>query len=125
MKREYDFSKAKRGPLIPRAPDKAPVTIWLDKEAIDYLQSIVDQAGGGDFEELINAVLCERISAYKREVGEDESYFSKRAARADVPAALKIFVGAGVDNPPRPDDRIIERRPKKTSFKKTARRIAK
>jgi hypothetical protein len=38
---------------------------------------------------------------------------------------LKIFVGAGVGNSPRPDDRIIERRPKKTSFKKTARRVAK
>lgn len=125
MKHEYDFSKARRGALIPKDPTKIEVTISLDKDVVEYLESLVDRAGGGSVEDLINDVLCERISSHLRKISGDESYFPKRATRADVPAALKVFVRAGVGNPGRPDDRIIPRRPKKTSFKKAARRGAK
>ena len=64
MKREVDFSKARRGPLVPTDPHKTRVTIWLDTKLVDYLMSIVDRAGGGSYEDLINELLRQRISSH-------------------------------------------------------------
>ena len=36
MKREYDFSKARRGPLISRDLSKIEIAISLDKEVVEY-----------------------------------------------------------------------------------------
>jgi len=47
MKREYNFSKARRGPLVPRTPGKTRVTIRLDNDILEHFQNLVDQAGGG------------------------------------------------------------------------------
>ena len=37
MKREYDFSKAKRGPVIPAPKGKTRITIRLDDDVIAWL----------------------------------------------------------------------------------------
>ena len=37
MRDEYDFSKGKRGPVIPTDPNKIRITIRLDADIIDYL----------------------------------------------------------------------------------------
>jgi hypothetical protein len=68
MKRELDFSKARRGPLVPTDPHKTRVTIWLDTKLVDYLMSIVDRAGGGSYEDLINELLRQRISPQRDDV---------------------------------------------------------
>jgi uncharacterized protein (DUF4415 family) len=57
MKKEYDFSKARRGPVVPTVPGKTRITIRLDNDVIEHFQNIVDRAGGGNYQTLINAAL--------------------------------------------------------------------
>jgi len=63
MKKEYDFSRAKRGPVIPVPPGKTRITIRLDNEILDWFKKQVHEAGGGNYQTLINAALKEYISA--------------------------------------------------------------
>ncbi len=62
MKAEYDFSKAKRGALIPAAQGKTRITIRLDNELIDWFRSRVNEAGGGNYQTLINDALKAYVS---------------------------------------------------------------
>ena len=57
MKDEYDFSKGKRGPVLPVPPGKERVTIRLDKDILEYFYDQVDRAGGGNYQTLINNAL--------------------------------------------------------------------
>ena len=66
MRKEYDFSKAKRGPVIPPAQGKSRVTIRLDNGTLDWFREQVEAAGGGNYQTLINQALQEYISR-KRE----------------------------------------------------------
>jgi uncharacterized protein (DUF4415 family) len=61
MKREYDFSKAKRGPLTRIPKGKTRITIRLDDAIIDWFRNQVNAAGGGNYQTLINDVLLEHI----------------------------------------------------------------
>ena len=63
MKKEYDFSRAKRGPVVPVPPGKTRITIRLDNEILDWFKNQVHEAGGGNYQTLINAALQEYISA--------------------------------------------------------------
>ena len=62
MKREYDFSKAKRGPVIPVPKGKTRITIRLDEEVIAWFRNQVDRAGGGNYQSLINDALRQHIA---------------------------------------------------------------
>ena len=70
MKKEYDFSRGKRGPVIPLPPGKTRITIRLDAEILDWFRAQVDAAGGGNYQTLINDALQEHI-ARRREPLED------------------------------------------------------
>jgi uncharacterized protein (DUF4415 family) len=63
MKKEYDFSRAKRGPVVPVPPGKTRITIRLDNEILDWFKKQVHETGGGNYQTLINAALREYISA--------------------------------------------------------------
>jgi uncharacterized protein (DUF4415 family) len=63
MKKDYDFSRAKRGPVVPVPPGKTRITIRLDNEVLDWFKKQVHEAGGGNYQTLINAALREYISA--------------------------------------------------------------
>jgi uncharacterized protein (DUF4415 family) len=65
MRKEYDFSKAKRGPAVATPKGKARITIRLDEKVLDWFKAQVDAAGGGNYQTLINAALVDHI---KREV---------------------------------------------------------
>jgi uncharacterized protein (DUF4415 family) len=65
MRKEYDFSIAKRGPAVAAPKGKARITIRLDEEVLDWFKAQVDAAGGGNYQTLINAALVDYI---KREV---------------------------------------------------------
>ena len=58
-----DFSKAKRGPVVPPDPNKARITIRLDADIIDHFKSLVLDAGGGNYQTLINNALREHMKA--------------------------------------------------------------
>lgn len=61
MKREYDFSKGKRGPVIAPEPGKTRITIRLDNEVLDHFRQRVHEMGGGNYQTLINDALREQI----------------------------------------------------------------
>ena len=62
MKREYDFSKVKRGPMMPVSIGKTRITIRLDEEVIAWFRNQVEKAGGGNYQSLINDALQEHIA---------------------------------------------------------------
>ncbi len=57
MKNEYDFSKGKRGSVIPVPAGKTRVTIRLDDDVLDWFRDQVDKAGVGNYQSLINQAL--------------------------------------------------------------------
>jgi uncharacterized protein (DUF4415 family) len=59
MKKEYDFSRAKRGPAVRVPPGKTRITIRLDMDVLDWFRARVDAAGGGSYQALINSALRE------------------------------------------------------------------
>ncbi len=59
MKRQYDFSKAKRGAVVPAEAGKTRITIRLDTDLLDWFREQVKKAGGGNYQTMINAALRE------------------------------------------------------------------
>jgi uncharacterized protein (DUF4415 family) len=57
MKKGYDFSKGKRGAVLPVPTGKTRVTIRLDDDLLDWFRDQVDKAGGGNYQSLINHAL--------------------------------------------------------------------
>jgi uncharacterized protein (DUF4415 family) len=61
VRKEYDFSKGKRGPVVPAPPGKTRITIRLDDEVIEWFKHKVEEAGGGNYQSLINQALRDHI----------------------------------------------------------------
>ena len=61
-----DFSKGKRGPVVKPDPNKVRITIRLDAGIIEYYKDIVNKAGGGNYQTLINDALREHIQAHDK-----------------------------------------------------------
>ena len=61
MKKEYDFSKARRGPVVPVPTGKTRITIRLDDDVLNWFRKQVHDAGGGNYQTLINNALREFI----------------------------------------------------------------
>lgn len=61
MKRQYDLSKGKRGPVIPMPPEKVRITIRLDRDLVDHFRDQVRKAHRGNYQTLINDALREYI----------------------------------------------------------------
>jgi uncharacterized protein (DUF4415 family) len=62
MKREYDFSKGKRGAVVTVPPGKTRVTIRLDTDVLEWFRNEVDRAGGGNYQSLMNLALRDFVS---------------------------------------------------------------
>ncbi len=63
MRDEYDFSKGKRGAVIP-SPGKTRITIMLDDDVIEAFRARAESAGTG-YQTLINTALREAIANAK------------------------------------------------------------
>jgi uncharacterized protein (DUF4415 family) len=61
MRKEYDFSKVKRGAVVPVPKGKTRITIRLDDDLLEWFKAQVDAAGGGNYQSLINAALREHM----------------------------------------------------------------
>jgi uncharacterized protein (DUF4415 family) len=59
MRREYDFSKAKRGPVVPQR-GKTRITIYLDDHVLEAFRDRADAAGRG-YQTMINDALREYL----------------------------------------------------------------
>ena len=61
MKREYDFSKGKRGAVVPSGAGKTRITIRIDDDVLEWFREQAHAAGGGSYQTMINAALREHI----------------------------------------------------------------
>ena len=84
MKKEYDFSKGKRGPVIQPDPNKVRITIRLDADIIEYFKNQVHKAGGGNYQTMINEALRHYL-AKKQEPMNEETL--RRVIREELRAA--------------------------------------
>lgn len=62
MRKEYDFKKGKRGAVVSPSAGKTRITIRLDDEVIKWFKRQVNEAGGGNYQTLINRALREYIA---------------------------------------------------------------
>lgn len=62
MKKEYNFSKGKRGAVVPAPKGKTRITIRVDDAILEWFRGEVDAAGGGNYQTLINDALREHIT---------------------------------------------------------------
>jgi HicB family len=63
------------------------------------------EAEGVALNQLINVAVAEKLSALRT-----ERHFAERAARGDIPKALKILKRAGAGRPPMKGDELPSRR---------------
>ena len=61
-----DFSKGKRGSVVKPDPNKVRITIRLDADVVEYFKNIVREAGGGNYQTLINDALREHIQVHDK-----------------------------------------------------------
>jgi len=61
VRKEYEFSQARRGPVRTPAPGKTRITIRLDDDVIAWFKAQVHAAGGGNYQTAINNALKEHI----------------------------------------------------------------
>ncbi len=59
--RDIDFSRTKRGHTVKPEPGKTKISIRLDNAVLEHFKDLVDKAGGGNYQTLINDALLEHI----------------------------------------------------------------
>jgi len=59
--KEYDFENAQQGAVVTSLAGKTRITIRLDTDILDWFKQQVHQAGGGNYQSLVNAALREHI----------------------------------------------------------------
>jgi uncharacterized protein (DUF4415 family) len=63
MPMSEDFSKGKRGAIVRPDPNKTRITIRLDGDIIEYFKKQVHDAGGGNYQTLLNDALRNHIQS--------------------------------------------------------------
>ena len=83
MIQEYDFSKGKRGSVVPVSKGKTRITIRIDDDVLAWFKEQVEQSGGGNYQTLMNAALRE----YIQRSGEPLEEILRRVLREEIQAA--------------------------------------
>ena len=68
MQKEYDFSRAKRGPVVEPTPGKTRITIRIDDDILEWFRQQVNEAGGGNYQTLMNDALRSAMVERKRPI---------------------------------------------------------
>ncbi len=63
-----EFKNAKRGPVVAPDPNKVRITIRLDADIIEHFKELVHEAGGGNYQTLINDALRDHIANGDKEL---------------------------------------------------------
>ncbi len=63
MKKEYDFSRGRRGAVLKAPPGKTRITIRIDNDVLQWFRKQVHAAGGGNYQTLINNSLREYMNS--------------------------------------------------------------
>lgn len=61
MRKEYDFKNGKRGPVVKVPSGKTRITIRIDDDVVAWFRDQVEQAGGGNYQTLMNVALRQYI----------------------------------------------------------------
>ena len=69
MKKEYDFKKAKRGPVI-KPKGKTRITIYLDDDVVEAFRKLADSSGTG-YQTMINETLRKHLGKTSEPVDEE------------------------------------------------------
>jgi hypothetical protein len=77
MRKQYDFSKGKRGAVLP-SPGKTRITIMLDDEVIEYFRKEAEAKGTG-YQTMINLALRAVLSK------------SNSSSRDDQPLTVSVL----------------------------------
>jgi HicB family len=83
---------------------KSNFALRLQPSLLEEARKLAESEGVA-LNQLINVAVAEKLSALRT-----ENYFSQRAARANLPKALKILKRAGACNPPIKGDEISSKR---------------
>jgi uncharacterized protein (DUF4415 family) len=62
MKKEYDFGRAKRGPVVAPTRGKTRITIRIDDAVLEWFRQRVNETGGGNYQTMMNEALQEYIA---------------------------------------------------------------
>jgi uncharacterized protein (DUF4415 family) len=85
MKKEYNFSKGKRGAVIPVPKGKTRITIRIDDDILEWFRGEVDAAGGGNYQTLINKALREYITQQQEPI----EVILRRVVREELQSAAQ------------------------------------
>ncbi len=80
MKKEYDFSRGKRGAIDPVPPGKTRITIRFDDDILNWFRRQVDARGGGNYQTMMNNALREYIQQH----GESLEDIVRRVVRQEM-----------------------------------------
>jgi uncharacterized protein (DUF4415 family) len=61
MKKNYDFSKARRGAVLRTPRGKTRITIRIDDDVLEWFRKQVHAAGGGSYQTMMNRALREHM----------------------------------------------------------------
>lgn len=96
MRDEYDFKDAKRGPVITPPQHKTKITIRIDTDTLEFFKTQVRNAGGGNYQTLINQALKEHIERQK----EPFEQILRRVLREELKHAKASFAKSETQNSP-------------------------
>ena len=85
MKKEYNFSKGKRGAVSPAPKGKTRITIRIDDDILDWFRGEVEAAGGGNYQTLINQALREYLNQQQQPLEE----LLRRVVREELHSAAQ------------------------------------
>ena len=83
MKKEYDFSKGKRGAVVRAPKGKTRITIRIDDDILEWFRGEVEAAGGGSYQTLINNALREYLNQQQQPLEE----LLRRVVREELKSA--------------------------------------
>jgi uncharacterized protein (DUF4415 family) len=82
MKKNYDFSKARRGAVIRTPRGKTRITIRIDDDVLEWFRKQVHAAGGGSYQTMMNRALREHMEGQVEPLEET----LRRVLREVIPA---------------------------------------
>jgi hypothetical protein len=86
---------------------KSNFALRLQPSLLDEARKLAEKEGVA-LNQLINVAVAEKLSALRT-----ESYIAERAARADIPKALRILKRAGMNRPPMKGDELPHQKRKR------------
>lgn len=90
MKKNYDFSKAKRGAVLRTPPGKTRITIRIDDDVLEWFRKQVHAAGGGNYQTMMNKALRDCMERQE----EPLEATLRRVLREVIPTSARNAVSA-------------------------------